>query len=135
MDKETSPRVSSIAAKILDQGFLIPEKHPDVDVLGFNALLADAKTLAGSALSQDETPGQQSSKQRIHNFPPKITITDNGPIMVINVDYGPNTYHASFSTGDDKARDAAIASLVEKICGFSTSQIIIALHELDNDND
>jgi len=56
--KETSPRVSSIAAGILRMKPMTvsPDREP---VREFNDLLEKAKTVAGSALSQDETPGQQ----------------------------------------------------------------------------
>lgn len=55
-NKETSSSVSSLAAHVLAM-----EPSTDTTVIlsaRFNALLENAKTLAGSALSQDETPGQ-----------------------------------------------------------------------------
>lgn len=59
MDKETSSRVSSIAAHILKLEPFQPTS--DVDAEDYNILLDQAKTLAGSALSQDETPGQTTA--------------------------------------------------------------------------
>lgn len=52
--EETSSRVSSIAAAILS---FEPVTGPNSDE--YNDLLEKAKTLAGSCLSQDETPGQE----------------------------------------------------------------------------
>lgn len=54
--KETSSRVSSIAANILNMGEQATT-IPNHDL--FNALLRDAKSLAGSCMSRDETPGQE----------------------------------------------------------------------------
>lgn len=58
MNKETSSRVSSIAAAILRAPL---RKVGDASEEHFNELLSDAKILAGSVLSQDETPGQEPS--------------------------------------------------------------------------
>lgn len=59
MSKETSSRVSGIAAKIMRHEPATPQT---LSVGSFNELLGDAKILAGSCLSQDETPGQQQPK-------------------------------------------------------------------------
>lgn len=62
--EETSSRVSSIAAAILS---FEPVTGPNSDE--YNDLLEKAKTLAGSCLSQDETPGQATVKtflDRLH---------------------------------------------------------------------
>ncbi len=133
MHRETSPTVSSIAGglttfrppnliEIIDSG--------DPDKLA--EFCEDVRTLAGSALSQDETAGQEKARYLIQSRP-KITITQDGPNTVINVDYGATTFHASFA-GDGKVRDAAITTLIEKICMFSTSQILIALHDAEKNN-
>lgn len=50
--RETSDELSSLAGKILNE----PEREGD-EHLSFNALLKQAKRLAGSVLSQDETAG------------------------------------------------------------------------------
>jgi hypothetical protein len=55
MDKETSARVSTIAANVLD---LEPFTVDTIPASVYNGLLTDAKSLAGSCMSQDETPGQ-----------------------------------------------------------------------------
>lgn len=59
MDKETSSRVSSIAGDLVNltlaQLLTKMENNPDV-------LVSQIRTLAGSALSQDETPGQSTGK-------------------------------------------------------------------------
>lgn len=53
--KRSSPEISSLAGSILR----IPvRKSALVDVEAYNALLRDAKRLAASVLSQDETKGQ-----------------------------------------------------------------------------
>lgn len=57
MNKETSSRVSSIAANVLQMDALTPTGPDDKITDEFNNLLIDAKILAGSALSQDETAG------------------------------------------------------------------------------
>jgi hypothetical protein len=58
MNKETSSRVSSIAARIMRAN--LNEQPADVAAnLTFQTLFHDAKILAGSCMSQDETPGQQ----------------------------------------------------------------------------
>jgi hypothetical protein len=54
MDKETSSRVSHIAGVIMNATADGKETPED-----FARLLHDAKRLAGSALSQDQTPGQR----------------------------------------------------------------------------
>lgn len=60
MDKETSPHVSSIAAKVLNlELFDLPAECQNCDTI--RVLLRDAKTLAGSCMSQDETPGQEKA--------------------------------------------------------------------------
>ena len=55
MNKQTSDRVSSIAAGILDEEPVTGNRTVTADAC--NSLLAHAKTFAGSCLSQDETPG------------------------------------------------------------------------------
>lgn len=61
MNKQTSSRVSTIAANILQiEDWGDPAQVPATE---YNNLLADAKILAGSVLSQDETPGQQNSDE------------------------------------------------------------------------
>lgn len=55
MNKETSSRVSTIAAKIMRAK---PRNMGNTEDQHFNELLEDAKTLAGSCMSQDETPGR-----------------------------------------------------------------------------
>jgi hypothetical protein len=55
--KQSSSAMSSLAARILKMRLAVGN---DVTQDGFNALLADAKALAGSVLSQDETKGQAS---------------------------------------------------------------------------
>jgi uncharacterized protein YjiS (DUF1127 family) len=56
MDKETSSRVSSIAGTILAQ----LRRNPDHNSIAISR--EDAEALAGSALSQDQTPGQAAPK-------------------------------------------------------------------------
>lgn len=56
MDKETSARVSTIAAGILDSKPVIED---GISARDYNHLLEAAKTLAGSCMSQDEHPGQE----------------------------------------------------------------------------
>lgn len=57
MNKETSSRVSSIAGEILN----VEPIDRDASKNEFNILLEKAQTLAGSALSQDKTPGQETA--------------------------------------------------------------------------
>lgn len=59
MDRETSSRVSSIASNILQREPAQGIASPEANVSAYNSLLADAKILAGSCLSQDETTGQE----------------------------------------------------------------------------
>ena len=59
MDKETSNRVSSIAAKLINitpamLDTLSSSEKPELEIL-----CAEIRALAGSALSQDETSGQE----------------------------------------------------------------------------
>lgn len=56
MPKQSSSAMSSIAARVLKMKLFT--SRPDVSTDDYNALLADAKALAGSVLSQDETKGQ-----------------------------------------------------------------------------
>lgn len=56
MNKQTSSGVSTLAASILAMQ-PAPEGE-EIDGIDYNTLLDHAKTLAGSAMSQDETPGQ-----------------------------------------------------------------------------
>lgn len=73
-NKETSSRVSSIAATILS---CEPATSPTTQD-EYNSLLAIAKTLAGSALSQDETPGQAGKigSHGIHPAPEEFSSTE-----------------------------------------------------------
>lgn len=58
--KQSSPDLSSLASKILRLTPLeITKMETAMGVQAYEALLADAKRLAGSVLSQDETPGQR----------------------------------------------------------------------------
>lgn len=130
MDKETSSRVSTLAAKFLN--FTLTELE-GTSPEEREQLIEEMRTLAGSALSQDETPGQGDGKPA-RKFPPEVTATREGSRITVNVDYGPSTYQTWFSVGDARAQEAAIASLTEKICGFSTSTILIAIHNTENDH-
>jgi hypothetical protein len=58
MAKKSSSAMSSIAAKVLRAKLATGDA---VDRDSYNALLADAKALAGSVLSQDETKGQDDA--------------------------------------------------------------------------
>lgn len=64
--EETSSRVLTIASEILQRE---PAQRTDIATLAYNALLENAKTLAASYLSEDETPGQAIVKtflDRLH---------------------------------------------------------------------
>lgn len=65
MEKQTSARVSSIASRILK---MEPETKTFPLQTDYNSLLHDAKTLAASALGQDEHAGQQAETfvDRLH---------------------------------------------------------------------
>lgn len=54
--EESSAELSSLAANVLGYDEVTDD---DVDAEMYNALLKDAKRLAGSVLSQDETPKQK----------------------------------------------------------------------------
>jgi hypothetical protein len=56
MPKKSSSAMSSIAGRVLKMKLF--NATSDVSADDYNALLADAKALAGSVLSQDETKGQ-----------------------------------------------------------------------------
>ena len=66
MSKETSSRVSTLAAEIMRTPH-INENEPNASL--YNSLVNQAKTLAGSCLSQDETPGQ-AAKSEAHGIHP-----------------------------------------------------------------
>lgn len=72
MNKETSSRVSTIAAEVLSY-----EHSTDITVGAgtYNALLEKAKTLAGSCMSQDETAGQVPAHEP--NFIERMQIERN----------------------------------------------------------
>lgn len=59
----TSDRVSSIAASILNMDELTAADEP-VTVERYNVLLADAKTVAASAMRQDEVKGLRKALRR-----------------------------------------------------------------------
>jgi predicted kinase len=75
MNKETSSRVSTIAAEILRREPAQGIASPEANVTAYNSLLEKAKILAGSAMSQDETPGQQpkSDATGIHPAPEEFS--------------------------------------------------------------
>jgi hypothetical protein len=75
MHKETSSRVSSIAAEVMRTGPLNPNGTSNAAPL-FNKLLEHAKTLAGSCMSQDETPGQAKATHGIHPAPAEFTAAE-----------------------------------------------------------
>lgn len=60
MDKETSSRVSTIAGQVMNLEPAV--EGASVSVTEYNALLDLAQTLAGSCMSQDQTPGQAAPK-------------------------------------------------------------------------
>lgn len=55
MDRQSSSELSSLAARILNMD-TIPDDTP-TSAADYNVLLQTAKKLAGSVLSQDQTPG------------------------------------------------------------------------------
>jgi len=55
MPKESSSEASTVASRILRRK---PTEKPHISAHDYNLLLADAKMLAGSVMSQDETKGQ-----------------------------------------------------------------------------
>lgn len=72
-DRETSSSISTLAALVLQMRpqdgrsrNMIPEAENDLFVPAqqYNELLHDAKRIAGSALSQDQTPGQDDHAAR-----------------------------------------------------------------------
>jgi Fe-S cluster assembly ATPase SufC len=65
MHKETSSRVSTIAANILQREPARGIASPEANYTAYNALLEKAKILAASCMSQDETPGQAIDKSFI----------------------------------------------------------------------
>jgi hypothetical protein len=72
MHKETSSRVSSIAARILNthQVSVVTDPRPGIPFIEkrlYDDLLNDAKTLAASCMSQDETPGQEKPAGDFHS--------------------------------------------------------------------
>jgi hypothetical protein len=58
--RQSSSAMSSIAARVLRM--TIAKSGEFASANAFNALLADAKALAGSVLSQDETRGQAAAR-------------------------------------------------------------------------
>lgn len=57
--RQSRSAMSSLAARVLRMKLL--NATSDVSTDDYNALLADAKALAGSVLSQDETKGQDDA--------------------------------------------------------------------------
>lgn len=66
--RQSSPEISSLAAKVMGWTETTPEIVGEDNVnqqcQSYNQLLRDAKRLAGSVLSQDETPGQGEAQER-----------------------------------------------------------------------
>lgn len=79
MNKETSSRVSSIAAEILNQHTRPANPTPEE----YGELFQKARTLAGSALTQDETSVGKIGAHGIHPAPSEFNETDiaNDPIL------------------------------------------------------
>lgn len=70
MNKQTSPGVSTIASKHMNisAGYI-----GGLTTEGLSDLAHDVRTLAASALGQDETPGQNSGSHGIHPAPAEFT--------------------------------------------------------------
>lgn len=66
-NRESSPELSSLASGIM-RGQAVPLDAPIEPEL-YNALLKSAKSLAGSVLSQDETPGQGVKMHSGNDYP------------------------------------------------------------------
>ena len=73
MDKETSPVISTIASKYLHFGQADLEA---LDADGKSDLVTSIRALAGSALSQDETPAGKIGAHGIHPAPAEFLDTD-----------------------------------------------------------
>lgn len=68
-NRETSDEISTLAAKILNEEPRDGDEH-----LSYNALLVQAKRLAGSALSQDQTPGKRKKEPAAEPGHPSIRL-------------------------------------------------------------
>lgn len=122
MNKETSSRVSSIASTILSCEPTTAPATPEE----YNSLLAIAKTLAGSALSQDETPGQEELASRasdVRNFQILIHSTVHGGSF--GFQWSNRAYNVSIP------HEASPADVVRALAQLG---VLITRHELENDN-
>ncbi len=57
VDKQSGDEISTLASSVMRRQ---PARARTVDAQQYNDLLTDSKRLAGSVLSQDETPGKQT---------------------------------------------------------------------------
>ena len=120
MDKETSSRVSSIAGTILNS----EPATDNVPATQYNYLLDQAKTLAGSALSQDETPGQMVSRSSdIKNFQILIHPTNEG--ISFGCQWSNRAYNASIP---NEPTPATVVQALDQL------GVLITHYELENDN-
>jgi uncharacterized protein YjiS (DUF1127 family) len=133
--KETSARISHIAGVVMNATADGAETPED-----FARLLADAKRLAGSCMSQDETPGQEKPKGDFHSrlkderedLDRRLTALNS--YLTHNPGH-PNPRHNAMLTEQARLMSELLAILDERLCDIAISERSAPVLAVDNEDD
>lgn len=135
MHKETTGRVSSIASRIMHM------KANDLDnPLAYGSLLSDARILAASCLSQDETPGQEKPTGDFHTRLKDEREDLDRRLIALNSYLThnpghPNPRHNAMLTEQARLMSELLAILDERLCDIAISQRSSPVLAVDNEDD
>lgn len=129
MNKETSSRVSTIAARIMR---MTPEETNDPD------LLTAAKTLAASCMSQDETPGQEKPagdflsrlKDEREELDRRLTALNS---FLTHNPGKPSVRHNLMLVEQARLMSELLAVIDERLCDIGISERSAPVLAVDND--
>jgi hypothetical protein len=135
MHKETSSRVSSIAANVLS---FEPVTGPMSEE--YNELLSMAKTLAGSCMSQDETPGQAKPagdfrtrlKDEREDLDRRLTALNS--YLMHNPGH-PSPRHNAMLTEQARLMSELLAVIDERICDIGITDRSAPVEEIEDHDD
>jgi uncharacterized protein YjiS (DUF1127 family) len=145
MHKETSSRVSSIAARILNthQVSVVTNPSPGIPFIEkrlYDDLLNDAKTLAASCMSQDETPGQEKLAGDFHSrlknerkdLDERLTALNS--FLTHNPGH-PNPRHHSMLREQARLMSELLAVIDERLCDIAISERSAPVEEIEDHDD
>jgi uncharacterized protein YjiS (DUF1127 family) len=138
MNKQTSSRVSTIAAQVLSISHV--EAGENVDGNDYNDLLDHAKTLAGSCMSQDETPGNAQPAGDFHSRLKEERADLERRLIALNSYLShnpghPNPRHNAMLTEQARLMSELLAVLDERLCDIGISERSAPVEEAEEIED